>query len=293
MLINNEWTDYEIIATGNGEKLERWSKYHLIRPDPQIIWKPLSPLRKIADISAVYEKNDGSSDASWKFYTTVPDDFTVGWRSLRFKLRLTNFKHTGLFPEQAANWARMIDLITSARAANPERTVNVLNLFAYTGGATLACLSAGASVTHLDGARAMVERASENAYLSGLGAAPCRYIIDDCMKFVVREIKRGKKYDAIIMDPPSFGRGPNGEVWKLETNLFDLVCATASILGDDPLFYLINSYTTGLQPSVMTNIIARGLRRKGEFIADEIGLPTREKGIILPAGASAWLTFTK
>ncbi|MDR3216374.1 MAG: class I SAM-dependent methyltransferase [Clostridiaceae bacterium] len=292
MFINREWKDYKIVATGDGEKLERWGgEHYLIRPDPQVIWKPSQqPLRAYKDISAIYEST------GWNYIQSVPEYFTVSWRDLNFKLKLMkDFKHTGLFPEQAANWERMIKVITRAKDKNPGRTVKVLNLFAYTGGATVACLSAGAEVTHVDASRPMVERASENVRISGLNGEFCRYIIDDCMKFVTREIRRGNKYDIIIMDPPSFGRGPSGEKWKIEDNLFDLVCATSAILSDDPICYLINSYTTGLQPIVMTNLMKRGLAgRTGEYDADEIALPTEEgDGIFLPAGAAAWLYFVK
>lgn len=283
MKVNGEWTDYEILATGDGEKLERWGNVRLIRPDPQIIWRAEKPLSKM-DADAVYERS-ATGGGHWTFRRRVPDEFIVGWRNLRFKLKLMGFKHTGLFPEQAVNWARMIELIEHA-----ERPVSVLNLFAYTGGATVACLSAGAAVTHVDSAKAMVERAGENIRLSGLTGAPCRYIIDDCFKFVEREIKRGKKYDAVIMDPPSFGRGPNGETWKIEEQVFDLVARTGLLLSDNPLFYLVNSYTTGLQAGVMANILTRALGKGGVVDADEIGLPTDE-GIVLPAGASAFMVF--
>ncbi|HPD02784.1 MAG TPA: class I SAM-dependent methyltransferase [Eubacteriales bacterium] len=284
MQLNNEWKDFEVVATGDGEKLERWGNYLLIRPDPQVIWRAKSPLRNYPDISAIYQRSS-TGGGHWEFIKPVPDDFVVGWRKLKFKLKLMGFKHTGLFPEQAVNWARMIDLIENA-----SRPISVLNLFAYTGGATLACLSAGASVTHVDSAKAMVERARSNAELSGLKNAPCRYIIDDCLKFVEREIKRKKTYDAVIMDPPSYGRGPSGELWKIEENIYDLVEATSKLLTDSPLFYLVNSYTTGLQPTVMANILSRAISLRGVIEADEIGLPTSE-GISLPAGCSAFLVF--
>lgn len=285
MQINNEWKDYSVIATGDGQKLERWGNFILLRPDPQIIWPSSIDMRAYKGLNAVYERSE-TGGGRWNFISAVPNDFVIGWRNLNFKLKLMGFKHTGLFPEQAVNWARMIELIQKA-----SRPINVLNLFAYTGGATVACLSAGASVCHVDSAKAMVERAGENIRLSNLENANVRYIIDDCMKFVRREIKRGKKYDAIIMDPPSFGRGANGEVWKIEDDIFGLVKETSELLSDNPLFYLINSYTTGLQPTVMANILRLGVGATTEILADEIGLSTEEKGIVLPAGASAFAIY--
>ncbi len=285
MQINNEWKDYSVIATGDGQKLERWGKYILLRPDPQIIWPSSIDMRSYKGLSAVYERSE-TGGGRWNFLSNVPDDFVIGWRNLNFKLKLMGFKHTGLFPEQAVNWARMIDLIEKSA-----RPISVLNLFAYTGGATVACLSAGASVCHVDSAKAMVERAGDNIRLSHLENANVRYIIDDCMKFVRREVKRGRKYDAIIMDPPSFGRGAGGEVWKIEDDIFGLVKETADLLSDNPLFYLINSYTTGLQPTVMANILKLGVGASSEILADEIGLLTEEKGIVLPAGASAFAIY--
>ena len=287
MQINNEWKDYEVIATGGGRKLERWGDYVLLRADPQSIWPESFPLEKYYGLTAKYERSN-TGGGRWEYLKSMPEEFTVKWRNLTFKLKLMGFKHTGLFPEQAVNWAKMISLIENAN-----RPIKVLNLFAYTGGATVACLSAGAEVTHVDSAKAMVERAGENIRLSGLENAKVRYIIDDCLKFVKREIKRGKTYDAVIMDPPSFGRGPNGETWKIEDNLFALVEETRALLSDNPLFYLINSYTTGLQPTVMANMLRLGLKAGGgvKIEADEIGLNTLEEGIILPAGASALAVF--
>ncbi len=286
MQINNEWKDYQVIATGGGRKLERWADYILLRPDPQIIWPESFPLESYKGLTAIYDRSSTGGGA-WNYLKPMPENFTVSWRNLKFNLKLMGFKHTGLFPEQAVNWARMIDLIEKA-----DRPIKVLNLFAYTGGATVACLSAGAEVTHVDSAKAMVERAGENIRSSGLENAKVRYIIDDCLKYVKREIKRGKTYDAIIMDPPSFGRGPNGETWKIEDNLFSLISETRELLSDNPLFYLLNSYTTGLQPTVMANMLKIGLRTGGASVeADEIGLPTQEEGVILPAGASATAIF--
>ena len=287
MQVNSEWKDYEVIATGDGNKLERWGKYVLLRPDPQVIWPESFPLENYKGLTAKYVRS-ATGGGHWEYLESMPENFTVSWRNLTFKLKLMGFKHTGLFPEQAVNWAKMIDLIKNAG-----RPVKVLNLFAYTGGATVACASAGAEVTHVDSATAMVERAGENVRLSGLTDAKVRYIIDDCLKFVRREIKRGRKYDAIIMDPPSFGRGPNGETWKIEDNLFSLIRETKEVLSDNPLFYLLNSYTTGLQPTVMANMLKLGLNtsKNAVITADEIGLNTREEGIVLPAGASALAIF--
>lgn len=280
MKINGEWTDYEIIATGDGEKLERWKDVVLLRPDPQVIWRAKSDLRKIKVPNAVYIRSE-TGGGRWEYNGGMPDEWIVGWRDLRFLIKPMGFKHTGLFPEQAVNWDRMITLIKGAN-----RDINVLNLFAYTGGATVACLSAGASVTHVDSAKNMVERCKQNVKLSGLENRPVRYIVDDCKKFITREIKRGKKYDAIIMDPPSYGRGPSGETWKLENDLFDFVKLSMEVLSSKPLFVLINSYTTGLQPAVLGNILRLlTAKRKGSVEAYEVCLPTDE-GIVLPCGAS-------
>lgn len=283
MIVNNEWRDYEIIATGNGEKLERWGVYTLLRPDPQVIWKSEKPLEEYKGISARYiRSSDGGGH--WEYYKSVPDNFTVKWRDLTFSLKLMGFKHTGLFPEQAVNWARMIDLIKASG-----KHINVLNLFGYTGAASVACASAGADVCHVDSAKAMVDRCRDNMKLSGLDGV--RYIVDDCFKFCERELRRGNRYDAIIMDPPSFGRGPKGEKWKIEDNVFDFVKLTSDLLSDKPLFILINSYTTGLQPTVMGNILELTTKDyKGVTEADEIGLPTNE-GIVLPCGCSAMKVF--
>lgn len=279
MQINTEWKDYEIIATGGGEKLERWGSVYLLRPDPQIIWPAKFDLAKYPKLNARYTRSSEGGGA-WETVRPFPKSWEVGWRNLKFKVMPMGFKHTGLFPEQAANWAKMIELISGAK-----REINVLNLFAYTGGATVACASAGAAVCHVDSAKNMVERAGENAELSGVNKN-IRYIVDDCGKFVNREIKRGKRYDAVIMDPPSYGRGPGGELWKIEDNLFDLVRLTAGVLTDKPLFFLINSYTTGLQPAVLKNILELNLGgRGGQASAYEVCLPTNE-GIVLPCGAS-------
>lgn len=276
-----EWKDYEIIATGNGYKLERWKDVYLLRPDPQVIWEAETDMDDFKGLCAKYIRSD-TGGGRWEYYKKMPDEWTVEYNDLSFKVKPMGFKHTGLFPEQAVNWDIMRNLIKNAN-----RPVNVLNLFAYTGGATVACLKAGASVCHVDASKGMVERAGENVRLSGVDGN-VRFIIDDCKKFVLREIRRGRKYDAVIMDPPSYGRGPNGEMWKLETELYPLVKLCTEVLSDNPLFFLINSYTTGLQPQVLENILNRNLTAKygGEAEGYEVGLKTDEKGIILPCGCS-------
>ena len=281
MKIAPDWKEYKVIATGDGEKLEKWGNITLLRPDPQVIWHAKTPLASYKDVDAVYERSR-TGGGMWKFKRNVPSEFTLSWRDLTFSLKLMGFKHTGLFPEQAVNWDRMTELIENAG-----RPVSVLNLFAYTGGATVACLNAGASVCHVDASKGMVERAGENVRLSGLSDKPARFIIDDCKKFVQREIRRGRKYDAVIMDPPSYGRGPNGEMWKIESELYPLVELCTGVLSDNPLFFLINSYTTGLQPMVLKNILSLtvGKKYKGEIEAYEVGIKT-EEGIDLPCGAS-------
>lgn len=281
-----DWKDYRVLATGDGLKLERWGNIYLLRPDPQVIWHSRVDLLHMARLNARYVA-EGKVGEKWEFLRPVPDTFFVEWHGLKFGLKLMKgFKHTGLFPEQAANWAMMMDLIGTA-----DRPINVLNLFGYTGGASLACLKAGASVTHVDAATAMVQRAKENAAMSGLADKPCRYIVDDCVKFVQREIRRGHTYDAIIMDPPSFGRGPNGELWKIEAQLDDLLALCEQVLGDNPLFVLINSYTTGLQPTVIKNLLSIHFAAKGGTAqAYEVTLPTDE-GIDLPCGCSGLMTF--
>ena len=277
------WKDYEIIATGDGEKLERWGKLILLRPDPQVIWHAKTPLANNPKINAIYHRST-SGGGGWQIKGNVPSNFTIERDGLRFSLKLMGFKHTGLFPEQAVNWDAMQKLILNAN-----REIKVLNLFAYTGGATVACMKAGAHVTHVDAAKAMVDRAKENVALSNLDTTKVRYIVDDCLKFIQREIKRGNKYDAIIMDPPSYGRGANGEVWKIEDSIHDLVSKCVEVLSDNPLFFLINSYTTGLQPTVMENILKMSIGNKGKFDSYEVGLPTNE-GIVLPCGCSALWT---
>lgn len=278
------WTEYSVIATGDGEKLERWGNLTLLRPDPQVIWHAKKPLRSYKGIDAVYERSSTGGGA-WTFNNKFDPEFKISWRDMTFSLKLMGFKHTGLFPEQAVNWDRMMKLISESG-----RKINVLNLFGYTGAASVACLKAGANVCHVDSAKAMVERAGENVKLSGLDNQGMRYIIDDCFKFCKREIKRGKTYDAIILDPPSFGRGPNGEKWKIEEGISELVELVASLLSDKPLFVCLNSYTTGLQPTVMANILKLALPSGAKIDADEIGIET-EEGLVLPQGCTAFATF--
>lgn len=280
------WKDYSVISTGDGYKLEKWGEVVLLRPDPQVIWKAQTDMQSHPNLSAKYLRSS-TGGGGWEFFKKMPDEWTINYKELKFLIKPMGFKHTGLFPEQAVNWDIMTDLIKGAN-----RPISVLNLFAYTGGATVACLKAGASVCHVDAAKGMVERAGENVRLSGLGDAPVRYIIDDCKKFVQREIKRGRRYDAIIMDPPSYGRGPNGEMWKIESELYSLVELCSQVLTDNPLFFLINSYTTGLQPQVLKNILTLTLKNyQGKAFAYEVGLPT-EEGIVLPCGASGIFVAT-
>ena len=278
----DKWKDYRLIDASDGEKLESWGGVRLVRPDPQVIWKtPKGQGWKNAD--AVYHRSQRGG-GEWEYKKKLPESWTVSYRELSFNIRPTGFKHTGLFPEQAVNWDLMDGLIKNAG-----RPVNVLNMFAYTGGATLACAAAGASVCHVDASKGMVQWARENAAKSGLSDKPVRWIVDDCEKFVEREIRRGKKYDAVIMDPPSYGRGPSGEVWKLEDSIYELVKLTCGVLSDNPLFFLLNSYTTGLSPSVMSYILGIILtpRFGGTVSADEIGLPVEASGLVLPAGSTA------
>lgn len=286
MRVSHEWKDYTVIATGDGYKLERWAGVTLLRPDPQVIWKSSVNMDGYKGLSAKYVRSE-TGGGKWLVKGNMPAEWTISYKDLKFKIKPMGFKHTGLFPEQAVNWDLMTDLIKNAG-----REINVLNLFAYTGGATVACAKAGANVCHVDAAKGMVERAGENVRLSGIGNGKVRYIIDDCKKFVEREIRRGRRYDAIIMDPPSYGRGPSGEMWKLENELFPFVELCEKVLSDNPLFVLINSYTTGLQPQVLKNILELtvGKNRKGKIDAYEVGLKTEEKGVILPCGNSGiWI----
>ena len=280
MKISTNWKDYSIIATGDGYKLERWKDVYLLRPDPQVIWSAGMDLFSYPNLNAYYKRSE-KGGGGWKILKPIPDEWELPYEELglTFKIKPMGFKHTGLFPEQAVNWEYMTELI---KAAN--RPIKVLNLFAYTGGATVACAKAGAQVTHVDAAKGMVERAGENARLSGIETG-IRYIVDDCLKFVQREIRRGNKYDAIIMDPPSYGRGPNGEMWKIENDLYKFVELCTQVLCDEPLFVLINSYTTGLQPMVLKNMLTLTMKNfKGKVEAYEVGIQT-EEGIALPCGA--------
>ena len=283
MRVADNWKDYELIDCSCGERLERWGNITLIRPDPQVIWKTekKNPLWRKAD--AVYHRSQ-SGGGQWEIRNKIPDFWTIGYRDLTFYIKTMGFKHTGLFPEQAVNWDYTADVIKNAN-----REVKVLNLFAYTGGATVSALKAGASVCHVDASKGMTLWAKENAVSSGVADKPVRWIVDDCIKFVQREIRRGNKYDIIIMDPPSYGRGPGGEVWKLENEVYGFVELCSQVLSDDPLMMLINSYTTGLSPSVMEYILGAVVKKRfgGKVTGSEIGLRTTENGLILPCGASA------
>lgn len=286
MRISKDWKQFEVIDTSAGEKLERWKDVILARPDPQVIWN--TPKGKEWNrINARYLRSS-SGGGQWDIKTMEKSEWTIEYKGLIFKISPTGFKHTGLFPEQAVNWDFMKDKITAAKA-DGKTEINVLNLFAYTGGATLACAQAGAKVCHVDASKGMVNWARENAGLSGLQTAPIRWIVDDCKKFVEREIRRGNRYDALVMDPPSYGRGPGGEVWKLEDQVYELVDLCAQVLVDEPLFFLLNSYTTGLSPSVMEYIlgVTVGKNRKGKISSSEIGLPVTKTGFVLPCGSTA------
>ncbi len=275
------WKDFCVLATGNGYKLERWKDILLLRPDPQVIWQAQRDLFAYPGLDAVYHRSE-KGGGSWEFLRPLPESWEISYGELTFKVKPMGFKHTGLFPEQAVNWERTGALIRAAREQG--RRPKILNLFAYTGGATVAMCKAGADVVHVDAAKGMVERAGENARLSGLTSG-IRYIVDDCKKFVLRELRRGNRYDGIVMDPPSYGRGPGGEMWKIEEELFPFVKLCGELLSNEPLFFLINSYTTGLQPTVLENILTLGLGgRGGTYEAYEVGLPTGE-GIALPCGA--------
>ena len=286
----DSWRDYELLDATNHNRLERWGSTLLIRPDPQVIWKntEASPLWAKAD--AVYYRS-AKGGGQWNYHKKLPQKWQIHWQDLTLIVSPTGFKHTGVFPEQAVNWAWYQEKIKAAG-----RPIRVLNLFGYTGGATLACLSAGASVTHVDASKGMVAWARENAAASGLSDRPCRWIVDDCAKFVEREIRRGSRYDGVIMDPPSYGRGPGGEVWKLEDSLWDFVSLTAGVLSDDPLFVIINSYTTGLSPSVLTYIAESVFTRRfgGRSESRELGLPVTATGLCLPCGAACrWETLER
>ena len=288
MWLADKWKDYEVIDCSQGEKLERWGKYTLVRPDPQVIWDTPKKEKGWKHMNGHYHRSS-KGGGEWEFFN-LPEEWTIHYslpinKELTFHLKPFSFKHTGLFPEQATNWNWFSQLI-HAEVKNG-RPVKVLNLFAYTGGATLAAAASGASVTHVDASKGMVTWAKENAVSSGLGDAPIRWLVDDCVKFVEREIRRGNHYDAIIMDPPSYGRGPKGEIWKIEESIYPLVQLCSQILTDDPLFFLINSYTTGLQPAVLSYMIHTVLGKyNGTITAEEIGLPVSSNGLVLPCGAS-------
>ncbi|HJD40667.1 MAG TPA: class I SAM-dependent methyltransferase [Candidatus Blautia stercoripullorum] len=280
MWIADKWKDYEAIDTSRGEKLERWGDYLLVRPDPQVIWDTPRTHKGWKHPNGHYHRSK-KGGGEWEFFG-LPEQWTIQYRSLTFHLKPFSFKHTGLFPEQAVNWDWF-----SEKIRNAGRPVKVLNLFAYTGGATLAAAAAGASVTHVDASKGMVSWAKENAVSSGLKDAPIRWLVDDCVKFVEREIRRGNTYDAVIMDPPSYGRGPKGEIWKIEDNIHHLIRLCCRILSDRPLFFLLNSYTTGLAPAVLTYMLSIELKKfHGKVDSQEIGLPVTSTGLVLPCGAS-------
>lgn len=280
------FSDYELIDADSGERLERWGDIILIRPDPQVIWSGKRTDKRWYNPNAIYHRSN-SGGGYWEKLKSVPDVWSICYDDLTFRLKPMGFKHTGLFPEQAVNWRLAKELIEKEN-----REISVLNLFAYTGGATVACLSAGANVTHVDASKGMVQWAKENAAASGVASGNVRWLVDDCLKFVKREIRRGKKYDAIIMDPPSYGRGPGGEVWKLEQQLTELLTETGKLLSDDALFFFLNSYTGGLSPTILNYMVKQYVvkNRKGEVYTDEIGLPITEKGISMPCGnTTIWI----
>ena len=286
MWIANNWKDYEVIDCSQGEKLERWGDYILVRPDPQVIWNTKKANKGWKKMNGHYHRSS-KGGGEWEFFD-LPQQWTINYKELTFNLKPFSFKHTGLFPEQATNWDWVSSIIKKA-----DKPVKVLNLFAYTGGATLAAAKAGANVTHVDASKGMVNWAKENAVSSGLKDAPIRWLVDDCVKFVEREIRRGNKYDGIIMDPPSYGRGPKGEIWKIEDSIYPFVQLCTQILSDNPLFFLINSYTTGLAPSVLTYMIETEVASKfgGHTESEEIGLPVSSNGLVLPCGASGrWVS---
>ena len=285
MWIANNWKEYEVLDCSLGEKLENWGGYTLIRPDPQVIWDTEKNLKEWKRPSAHYHRSNRGG-GEWEFFN-LPEQWNIHYRDLTFNLKPFSFKHTGLFPEQAVNWDWFSDIISKSN-----RKLKVLNLFAYTGGATVASAKAGAEVVHVDAAKGMVAWAKENAKLSGLENAPIRYIVDDCVKFVEREIRRGNHYDGIIMDPPSYGRGPKGEIWKIEEAVYPFIKKCTELLNKDSEFFLINSYTTGLQPAVLSYMLNTAIVSKfgGKVMAEEIGLPVKKNGLVLPCGASGrWI----
>jgi len=280
MLLSDNWTDYTLIDASDGQKLEKWGDFYLVRPDPQAIWSKRSEKTLWDTAHARYHRSKAGG-GSWEYHSKLPDSWQIKYRNLTFNVKPMGFKHTGIFPEQAANWDFIIDMISSAG-----REINVLNLFAYTGGATVAAASAGAKVCHVDAAKGMVNWAKENAASSGLSDAPIRYIVDDCVKFVEREIRRGNKYDVIIMDPPTYGRGPKGELWRFEDELFPLVEKCVKILSDNPLLFIVNSYTTGISHTVVSNVLSYLIKDKfgGEITSDELGLKMTSSSLNLPCG---------
>lgn len=284
MRYTSDWKEYTLLDASCGERLEKWGNQILIRPDPQIIWKTKKENPKWNESDAIYHRSNKGGGYWEKINKNIPDSWTISYGDLKFGIKMMNFKHTGVFPEQAVNWDLFKKIISSQK-----QKMNILNLFAYTGGATLACASAGAKVCHVDASKGMVSWARENAKLSKLDYTPIRWIVDDCEKFVTREIKRQSKYEGIIMDPPSYGRGPKGEIWKIEDNIFDFIILCESALSDNAQFFVINSYSTGLSPSVMEYLLATILKKKrGGFVySDEIGIPAKHSGLVIPSGATA------
>lgn len=300
MYIADNWKDFEVLDATDGEKLERWGDYILLRPDPQVIWSTKKGIPEWKRLNAHYHRSEkGGGD--WEIFS-LPEEWTIYYslssieKKMTFHLKPFKFKHTGVFPEQAANWEWFSSIINEAISREPEREIKVLNLFAYTGGATIASALAGAQVTHVDASKGMVTWAHENANSSGLSDAKIRWLVDDCKKFVEREIRRGNTYGGIIMDPPSYGRGPKGEIWKIEEAVYPLILDAVKILSDKPLFFLVNSYTTGLQPAVLTYMLSSALKQQGfrdfTVISDEVGLPVRASGLVLPCGASGRVAFS-
>ncbi len=291
MFFSNEWKDYELIECSDGERLERWGKYILIRPDPQVIWKDKRTDPRWNTPDGVYKRIKGGGN--W-VVNKMPESWNIRYKDLSFKIKPMGFKHTGIFPEQASNWDFVSNVIRE-RKNKSGITPSVLNMFAYTGAATVACSKAGATVVHVDASKGMVSAAKENMELSGLGDSPCRYIVDDCKKFIEREIRRGNRYDGIIMDPPSYGRGPNGELWTLENSVEELIRLSCSVLSDEPVFFLINSYTKGLSPMTLQYILhcslPDSLKSKVRFDTGETCIPVKKSGLFLPSGASVRATF--
>ncbi len=280
MLLSDKWQDYTLIDASDGQKLEKWGNFYLVRPDPQAIWSVRTEKKLWQSADAIYHRSKAGG-GSWEYRTKLPSAWQINYGKLTFNVKPMGFKHTGIFPEQAANWDFIIDKISCAN-----RPVKVLNLFAYTGGATVAAASAGAEVVHVDAAKGMVNWAKENAASSGLGDAPIRYIVDDCVKFVEREIRRGNKYDVIIMDPPTYGRGPKGELWRFEDELFGLVTKCTQVLSDSPLCFIVNSYTTGISHTVVSNVLSYLIKSRhgGEIVSDELGLLMTSNSLPLPCG---------